>query len=149
METEHIKKSHNVSCILYHFVCPIKNRRKILKEENRVKLLKNICMDIERNYEIYFIEIWSDIDHVHFLIQSVPTMSPTKIITTVKSISWREMFKRDKTLRQDLLWWYFWTSWFYVNTVWLYASEQTIREYVKGQWLKDYQQVLKYQLKLF
>ena len=150
MESKHIKKSHNVSYLLYHFVCPIKNRKKVLWKESRIKLLKEICNDIELNYEIYFIEVWVDIDHVHFLIQSVPVNAPKDIITTIKSLTWKEMFKRDKTLRQELLWWKFWTSWYYVNTVWKYTSEKTIREYVKNQWMeKNYKQIIKSQLKMF
>ena len=150
METEHINKSHNISYLLYHFVCPIKNRRKVLWEEQRVEKLKDICNEIELNYEIYFIEVWSDIEHVHFLIQSVPVISPKDIITTIKSLTWKEMFRRDKSLRQELLWWKFWTSWYYVNTVWIYGSEKTIREYVKNQWNeKNYKQILKSQLKIF
>lgn len=146
-KTEHIRKSHNVSYLLYHFVCPIKNRREILWNEDRVKLLKEICWEIELNYEIYFVEIGTDIDHVHFLVQSVAWESPKDIISKIKSLTWKEMFKRDKSLRWDLLWWKFWTSWYYVNTVWKYASEQTIREYVKKQWIERYyEQIVKYQL---
>jgi len=150
METSHINKSHNVSYLLYHFVCPIKNRRKVLWDEYRVRLLKDICKSIQTNYEIYFIEVWSDIDHVHFLIQSVPTWEPSKIIKTIKSLTWKEMFRRDKTLRKELLWWKFWTSWYYVNTVWKYWSEQSIRAYVQNQWWeREYKQILKWQLNLF
>jgi len=150
MNSKHINKSHNVSYLLYHFVCPIKNRRKVLWEEFRVKLLKEICKEIELNYEIYFLEVWSDIDHVHFLIQSVPIKSPKDIIWTIKSLTWQEMFKRDRTLKRDLLWWKFWTSWYYVNTVWRFTSEETIREYVRCQWEnRDYKKLLKSQLKIF
>ena len=150
MESKHLNKSHNISYLLYHFVCPIKNRRKVLKDPFRENLLKEICWEIELNYEIYFLEIWSDIDHVHFLIQSVPIFSVSKIIRIIKSLIWREMFSRDKSLKKELLWGSFWTSWYYVNTVWRYTSESTIREYVKNQWVdRDYKQVLKSQLKMF
>ncbi len=56
-KTEHIRKSHNVSCLLQYFVSPIKNRRKVLKDEKRENDLKEICKEIEENYEIYFLEI--------------------------------------------------------------------------------------------
>ena len=57
MSTEHKYKRHNVNCILYHFVCPIKNRRKVLRDSKREETLKEICEEIEENYEIYFLEI--------------------------------------------------------------------------------------------
>jgi len=53
---EVISKSHNVSVLLYHLVCPAKYRRKIFAEEVS-KSLVSICFDITVKYEIEFIEI--------------------------------------------------------------------------------------------
>jgi REP element-mobilizing transposase RayT len=36
-------------------------------------VLKQVCLDIANRYEIVFLEIGTDRDHVHFLVQSVPT----------------------------------------------------------------------------
>ena len=47
--------------------------------------LKDICLEIEKRYEIHFLEIGTDNDHVHFLVQSVPMKSPTQIIKMLKS----------------------------------------------------------------
>ena len=149
MKWEHLRKSHNVSYILYHFVCPIKNRRKVLWDEKRQRDMKEICSEIEENYEIYFLEIGSDIDHVHFLVQSVPVNSIEVIIRTIKSLTVKHMFLRNPDLRKELMWWKFWTSWYYVNTVWRYWSEETIRNYVKNQWKeKTYERIHKSQLSL-
>ena len=82
---EYIHKSHNVSVLLYHFVCPSKYRRVIFSEEVD-KSLVWICDEISKRYEVHFMEIGTDADHVHFLIQSVPTYSPAKIVTMLKSI---------------------------------------------------------------
>ena len=56
MEDKHIKKEHNVSLLLYHFVCPAKYRRDVFSEEVE-KTLVNICEEIEKRYEIRFEEI--------------------------------------------------------------------------------------------
>ncbi len=47
---EHIHKSHNKSLLLYHFVCPIKYRRKVLSAEVSITF-KEICLGIEERYE--------------------------------------------------------------------------------------------------
>jgi hypothetical protein len=47
------------------------------------KELREACLEIEKRWEIVFLEIGMDRDHAHFLIQSVPTYSVTKIVTTV------------------------------------------------------------------
>ena len=33
--------------------------------------LRNLCIEIKKRYEIKFLEIGADEDHVHFLVQSV------------------------------------------------------------------------------
>lgn len=64
--------------------------------------MKELCLEISKRYDIAFIEIGTDADHVHFLIQSVPVDSPTKIIRTVKSITAKEIFKRHPDVKQKL-----------------------------------------------
>jgi|SRR5208283_2191745 len=100
--SKYIHKSHNVSVLMYHFVCPAKYRRAVFS--NKVdEQLKMICQEISQRYEIRFIEIGTDKDHVHFLLQSIPNYSPTEIITIVKSITAREIFKRVPSVK-DWLW---------------------------------------------
>lgn len=88
-----IHKSHNVSVLLYHLVCVAKYRR-VVFDESVDAVLRDVCLDIAARYEITFLEIGTDGDHVHFLIQSVPTYSVKKIVQTVKSITAREVFVR-------------------------------------------------------
>lgn len=80
-----IRKSHNVSILLYHFVCSAKYRRAVI-DEKVDQVLKEVCLDIADRYQIEFLKIGIDKDHVHFLVQSVPSYSPTKIITMIKSL---------------------------------------------------------------
>ncbi len=75
--SEHIHKSQNKSLLLYHLVCPIKYRRKVLTTEVS-QTLREVCLEISVLYEIHFLEIGCDDDHIHFLIQSVPMMSVKK-----------------------------------------------------------------------
>ncbi len=127
-----MRKSHNVSVLLYHYVCPAKYR-KVVIDEKVDEILKETCLEIAKRYQMEFIEIGTDKDHVHFLIQSVPTYSPTKIIQRVKSLTAREIFKRAPEVKQKLWGGEFWSDGYYVSTVGKYGNEETIREYVKGQ----------------
>ncbi len=85
--SEIIRKNHNVNVLIYHIVCPAKYRRAIISEEKEKKLQK-VCMGIAARYEIKFLEIGSEKDHVHFLVQSVPTYSPTEIARIIKAEKW-------------------------------------------------------------
>ena len=90
--SEHIHKRHNKSLLLYHLVCPIKYRRSVLSEDVE-KSLVEVCANIETRFEIHFLEIGADDNHVHFLMQSIPMMSPKSIVQVVKSITARELFR--------------------------------------------------------
>jgi REP element-mobilizing transposase RayT len=70
--SEYIHKSHNVTVLLYHLVFPAKYRRVVFDEQVDA-VLREVCLEIEKRYEIKFIEIGVDKEHVHFLVQSVPT----------------------------------------------------------------------------
>src|SRR5215216_1949030 len=71
-----IHRSHNVLVLLYYIVCPAKYRRVVFSSEVDQKL-KEVCLWISKRYEITFLEIGTDKDHVHFLVQSVPMYNPT------------------------------------------------------------------------
>ena len=143
-----MRKSHNVSILIYHYVCPARYRR-VVFDQKVDEILKEICLEIAKRYEIEFIEIGTDKDHVHFLIQSVPTYSPTKIIRTVKSLTAREIFKRAPEVKKQLWGGKFWTDGHYVNTESKYGSEETVRQYVKEQGKQEeYQQLHEQQINL-
>ena len=145
--SEHIIKSHNKTLLLYHIVCPAKYRRKVFTDEIE-DTLKLICVGISERYEINFVEIGADNDHVHFLIQSVPTIPVTNIVKTVKSITAKEIFAKHKEVRQFLWGGNIWTSGFYANTVGQYGNEKSLKEYVQNQG-KNYKQIYRGQLKIF
>ena len=125
-------KSHNRSLLMYHIVCPTKYR-KVEFSEKVDQVLKEICLEIADRYEIDFIEIGVDNDHVHFLVQSVPMYSPTKIVRTIKSITAREIFIRVPEVKKQFWGGEFWSKAFYVSTVGKYGDERMVSNYVKNQ----------------
>lgn len=147
--SEHIKKSHNVSLLLYHLVCPAKYRRNVFRDVAGVdQEIKKICLEIEKRFDIHFIEIGVDQNHVHFLIQSVPMISPTNLAKIVKSITAREVFRVKPEIRKLLWGGEFWTKGYYINTVGKSANEEAIKRYVQNQGLK-YEQIHTNQPRLF
>ncbi len=130
--SEHIHKSHNVSLLLYHLVCPTKYRRAVV-DLDVDGVLRSVCFDIGNRYEITFLEVGSDRDHVHFLIQSVPTLSPSRIAQIVKSLTAREVFARCPGVKKQLWGGSFWSSGFYINTVGRHGNESTVSEYIAKQ----------------
>ena len=112
--------------------------------------LKEICLEIGKRYEIRFVEIGTDKNHVHFLVQSIPTYSPTKIVRIIKSITAMEIFKRIPGVKKVLWGGEFWTDGYYINTVSRHGNEDVVRQYVEAQGKKeDYKKLHSEQLRLF
>jgi len=145
--SEHVVKRHNKTVLLYHLVCPAKYRRDVFTKAVE-STLKDVCIGIGERYEIHYVEIGSDEDHVHFLIQSVPMMQPQRIVQITKSITGKEIFKRHPEVKQKLWGGKFWTSGYYMNTVGQYANEDVIRKYVESQG-RGYRRVYRGQMELF
>jgi len=111
-----IKKSHSVSELIYHLVCPVKYRRKVFTKDNETTL-KDICLELEKRHELHFLEIGIDIDHVHFLIQSIPNICPSELANIVKGNISREFFTKHPEVKTFLWGGNFWTAGYYINTV--------------------------------
>ena len=114
------------------------------------KCIRDICIEIERRYEIHFLEIGTDKDHVHFLIQSVPSWDISRLVTVIKSITAKKVFEIMPDLKKDLWGSSLWTSGYYASTVGKHGNENAISSYVKEQGRQnEYQQIHRDQLTLF
>ena len=129
-------------------VFPAKYRR-VVFDEHVDDVLKEACLDIEKRYHLKFLEIGSDKDHVHFWVQSLSTYSVTKIVTMIKSLTAREVFKRCPQVEEKLWGGEFWTDGYFASTVGRHGNEDTIGQYVKNQGM-EYQKLYEdRQLSLF
>ena len=106
-------------------------------------------MEFGPAYEIYFLEIGIDEDHVHFLIQTTPNNTFSKIVTKIKSITAKYIFTHHTEVKEFLWGGKFWTSGYYANTVGQFGNLGMITNYVQNQGIPDYQQLHQEQLTLF
>ncbi len=130
--SEYIHKSHNVTVLIYHLVFPAKYRRAVF-DEDVDEVVKSVCLDIERRYQIKFLEIGTDKDHVHFLVQFIPMYSVTKIVRMIKSLTAREVFRRCPQVKRQLWGGEFWTDGYFGSSVGKHGNEDMIGKYVKNQ----------------
>jgi len=82
------RKSHNVSLLIYHVVFPIKYGKSIIDKDQQESIL-NICDGIEERYEMKFIEISCDKNHVHFLFFIFFGSIPRPLGRTSSPVRWR------------------------------------------------------------
>ena len=83
--SEYIHKRYNVTVLLYHLVFPAKYRRAVV-DGNVDETIRDVCLRIEDCYQLKFLEIGTDEDHVHFFVQSVPTYAVSKLVTVIKRV---------------------------------------------------------------
>ena len=145
--SQYIHKSHNVSVLLYHYVCPAKYKR-VIFDDSVDKILIQTCKEIGRRYEINIVEIGTNGDHVHFLIQSIPMLAPTTIAKIIKSITAREIYRLCPQVKKRLWGGNIWSARYFVSTVGKRGNEEQIKNYVRNQG-KEYTRLYKGQLELF
>lgn len=134
---------HNAYQIHYHFVTPVKYRKAIFGRLDREQTLHAVCKEIEERYSFTFEQVGIDTNHVHYLINAAPKLSPSNIIQIVKSITAKQLFKNHPDLRKELWGGELWTDGFFVATVGEGGNKDVIRSYIAHQgWAQD-------QLKLF
>ncbi len=142
-ESEYLYLSHNVSNLVYHLVLPAKYRR-IIFDNTVEKHLRQICLEIEKRYDyITFLEIGTDKDHVHFLIQSTPNYTPSKIVQIIQSITARQIYVECPQVKKKLWGGQFWSDRYFVSTVGKNQNKSVIKEYVKnqGKQVAEYEQI--------
>ena len=130
--SKYISKSHNKTLLLYHLVCTVKYRRNVLTEDVTDTLI-NTCMEIQETSDIDILEIGTDVNHVHMLIQTTPSFSLSQYVRLIKSKTARMVFKINPEVKKKLWGGEFWSDGYYVVTVSQNRTEKTIRDYVKNQ----------------
>lgn len=121
-----------VYSIQYHIVWCVKYRHKILtsKIENRlIELLKQIAND--NNFTI--LEVNSDLEHIHLLIDCTPQHYIPDMIKALKGVSARLLMKEyGDSLKKKLWGGHLWNPSYFITTV-SENTEEQIRNYIRSQ----------------
>ena len=137
---DHLFRRHNKNLLIFHLVCPVKYRRKVFTDAVS-QSLRSVCLELGIRYEYRFLEIGTDEDHVHFLIQTIPHTLISGMVDTIKSITARHIFATHPEVKEFLWKQKFWTDGYYINTVGQYGNLTMITNYVKNQGFKAYTQI--------
>lgn len=90
--------------------------------------------DISKNYDFTIKEMEVDKDHIHFMISSVPKISPLQIVRVLKQQSTIEIWKLHKNELKKQYWVEntFWTDGYFCSTIGEVSSE-TLKYYIRNQ----------------
>ena len=115
----------------YHIVWCVKYRHKVLV--NKIESdLKEIIREIADEQKIRIIEMETDIDHIHLLVDCSPQHFIPSLMKALKGTSARRMFKKHPELKEKLWGGHLWNPSYFVATVSEHTEEQ-VRHYIQNQ----------------
>ena len=121
-----------VYSIQYHIVWCVKYRHKIITpiiERSLIRILQKIADD--NNFSI--IEVNTDLDHIHLLIDCSPQHYIPDIIKALKGVSARLLMKEYGNELKSKLWGgHLWNPSYFIATV-SENTEEQIKNYIKNQ----------------
>ena len=96
--------------------------------------MKQIMFDISKRYDFEIKEMEVDKDHIHFMISSVPKISPLQIVRVLKQQSTIEIWKIHKNELRKQYWKEstFWTDGYFCSTIGK-VSSKTLKHYIQNQ----------------
>ena len=127
-----IHESHNASVLLYHPVFPAKHRRAAV-DAAVDRVLREVCLALEIRCQPKFLEIGTDEGHVHLLVRPVPTCGVGKLVTIIKGLTVREIFRRCPEVEGRLRGGEFRTGGCFSGTVGRHGNEKVTGAYVERQ----------------
>jgi putative transposase len=124
--------NHSVSELGFHIVWVTKYRRPALAGGVGV-MCKNIIAETCAAYGWDLLEIEVMPDHVHVFVQIKPSVAPSEVARTLKSISAVQIFYAHPTLKGRKFWGSgLWSPSTYYGSVG-HVSEDTVRRYIQDQ----------------
>ena len=123
--------AHSKYRLMIHLVWIPKYRKRILKGKLSLRLKELLQLCAEANgWEIDEVNIQED--HVHLIVQFVPTISVSKMVQLFKGRSSRALRKEFPELEEFYWGNSFWADGYFAEAVGV-CNLNTIREYVKNQ----------------
>ena len=123
--------SINLTIDQYHIVWCVKYRRKVLIDDIE-KTLKELLIEISNENNIKIIEMETDLDHIHILIECSPQHFIPNILKIFKGISARKLFLKHPEIKNKLWNGHLWNPSYFVATV-SENTEEQIKRYIQTQ----------------
>ncbi|MFO8020098.1 MAG: transposase [Promethearchaeia archaeon] len=71
------KGAHSVYSLNYHYICCVKNRRKIFDTDEIINRLKEINISLAEKNDIKILNQETDLEHIHIILYSKRNQRPT------------------------------------------------------------------------
>ena len=132
---EYRKGGHTLYDIKYHLVWITKYRYQVLRGDIALRardLIREICMA----REVQVVRGSLAPDHVHILVSSLPSLSPSKLVQYIKSRSSNKLQREFPSLRKRYWGQHLWARGYFCATVGA-VDEESIKQYIESQKWED------------
>lgn len=131
--TVEIKNRHKY-LLQYHIIFVCKYRKKLLMPKQIADDIKQFSYEICQKHKAVIRYMETDKDHIHYMIETEPTMSISKIVNLMKSYTTYHIWERYPSYLRKHFWkeHTFWTDGYFACSVGN-VSEEMLRKYIENQ----------------
>ena len=127
-------KNRHKYLLQYHIIFVCKYRKKLLVSKQISDGIKQFSYEIGQRHKVIIRYMGTDKDHIHYMIETEPTMFVSKIVNLMKSYTTYHIWERyPKYLRKQF--WKertFWTDGYFACSVGN-VSEEILKKYIEAQ----------------
>lgn len=125
---------HSKYSIKVHLIFVTKYRKKIFKSDRRANDVKQFLYDTAKKYGYKIIQMETDKDHVHILLEYSPKESVADIVKQLKQYSTYQMWKYHKEYLSKQYWKrkMLWSDGYFACSIGQ-VSQEIIEKYIQNQ----------------
>lgn len=126
--------SHSKYLLQYHLIFVCKHRKKLFLFKNISEDVKQFSYEICLKHNVHIKYMETDKDHIHYMIETEPTISISDLVRTIKSYITHHIWKLHKSCLSKQFWKEntFFTDGYFVCSVGNISDKQ-LRIYIKNQ----------------
>ena len=127
-------KNRHKYLLQYHVIFVCKYRKKLLSGKQVSDDIKQLSYEICQKHCITIKYMETNKDHIHYMIETEPTMSISKAVNLIKSYTTYHIWQRHPYYLRKHFWKEntFWTDGYFACSVGN-VSEQMLKEYIENQ----------------
>ena len=130
---EFVANGHGKNRLRYHVILSTKYRRACLGGIETV--VYDVFRGVEAMSDFTIVEMGvDDGNHIHLVIRSKPSLSPSQIVRRLKQLSANALWKQEHSHLSKFYWKkrVLWSSGYFVSTIGA-VSDKTVLQYIKNQ----------------
>lgn len=127
-------KNRHKYLLQYHIIFVCKYRKKLLVSKEISDYTKQFSYEICTKSNIIIKYMETDKDHIHYMIETEPTISISKVVNLIKSYTTYHIWKKHTEYLKNHFWkeHTFWTDGYFACSVGN-VSEEMLKQYIENQ----------------